>query len=199
MSDQVLIVLLNAPAYAIIGYLFYKFLRFQGEESTRRNEDEKRRDNQDQKALDAIIAGHQRIDDIVKDRREVEEKRNAQSDAIVQALNNSTQMVAALEARSAYLLQSDREVSELQVAVRAEVKLMFDRFLIIFPTAKPIDTQFDDLKNTMITEIEKACAAKKGDTGPLPPITLPQAIDITLHSDPAPADAAPGGESGVAA
>lgn len=203
MSDQVLIVILNAPAYALISLLFWQFLKMQREENARRasenlqrSQDEARRDQRDDKLIDVVVNSHQRIDEIEKDRSKNEESRRAQWELMTQALNNSTAMVSALDNRSAFLLQSDKEISESQGFIRAEVKTMFDRLMIVFPTEKSIDTLFSEFKAVVLDEFEKAYEKKKGDSQP---ITLPQDINVTLHTQPDPAPDAAKPDTGEAA
>lgn len=186
MSDQVLIVLLNAPAYAIVGFLFYRFMRFQSEESERRGTDEKRRDDHESKLIDMTDRHSRRIDGIEEDRRRQEERRQkhdaAQTAALVTAIENSTQMVSALEARSSFLLQSDQEISQMQTVIRAEVKIMFDRFVKVFPDETSLSARFDELKNAMIAAIEKACEEKKHKTGELPLIVQTPGISVSMNT-----------------
>lgn len=201
MSDQVLIVLLNAPAYAIIGWLFWQFLKMQREENARRaadnvlrSQDEKRRDDRDDKLIDVVITGHQRLDAMAEDNQRAADDRSKREAAWIQAINNSTQMMGALDQRSAYLLQSDKEVSELQVAIRAEVKTMFDRFTRVFPTDKSIDMLFVEFQAAAKDEFAKACEKRKEDSRPIPAVTLPTQIEVTMVSPTDPTAAHEGGE-----
>lgn len=182
MTDQVIVALLNAPAYALMAFLFWKFLRQQSDESKRRSLDQERQDAHEDKMIDALLTDRRRIDEIEADRRKVEDARRVQNDAWIQAIDNSTQMVKALEARSTYLLQSDKELSELQVAIRSEVKILFDRFTRVFPDDTSISARFDELKAAMITEIERTCSEKKLVTSEV------QKIEATISLQPAPAD-----------
>lgn len=88
-------------------------------------------------------------------------------------------------------------VKDTNEEISTVVGKVYDILLLNFPAEESLEVRFETLKRAMIDAIEQACEKAKHDTSEVATITLPQAIDITLHSDPAPTDAAPGGESGT--
>lgn len=88
-----------------------------------------------------------------------------------EALSNNTQTVGDLAQsvdRVGTILSENTSVTRTTGAkadnIAQAVTELFNRFVVVFPTSKPLDERFEELKQAIIEELEKKCEEVKKST-----------------------------------
>ncbi len=158
-------------------------------ESQKKNDSE--RDNRYIESFQAIGDGMNRIADVVT----LLQKDGAARDRITDdAVSAITTLVTVGSKPLQHVVTTVGDIKSKNDEIHTVVSAIFDRFLKVFPAGNDMEKRITELEHAIIQSVATVSEAKKHETGEIAPV-LPTEINVTLHT----ADAAPGGESGVAA
>lgn len=220
-TDLLLQALPQVPIYVILAYIVINMQRDNAKESERRDkheekitdalvtqikrvdlieedrreqwqvqrQDDTQRDNRYIESFQAIGDGMNRIADVVT----LLQKDGVTRDRITEDAVSA--ITAIVTVGSKPLQQVVKDVNALQqptADIHRMVSAIYDRFLKVFPAD---ETMIEQVRNVLIEAVNKACEEKKGDTGPLPPITMEHNVHIVNDPPPDPGSADTGSEA----
>jgi ABC-type protease/lipase transport system fused ATPase/permease subunit len=220
LTDLLLQALPQVPIYVILAYIVINIQRTTAKENERRDEhektittalitergriddieDDRRKQWETQKQSDSerdnrYIETFQSVGDSmnrIADLWTAQQKREGDRDRILS--DAASAMTSIVTVGSKPLQQVVKDVGALQDTsedIQKVVGQIFNKAWVVFPTDKPIDTFFEELKRAIIEELEKICAEKVRATQETPAVNV---VTINTGAPPIAADA-PGSEA----
>lgn len=193
---------------SVIAYVYYNRNKGQGENamlitfsqamgSTLKERDERidsleakeaKREEMQNEGLMAVGDGLNRIADLWT----AQQKRETERDRILSdAASAMTAIVTTGSKPLQQVVKDMREIEETNRAIRDDVSKMFNRFMVIFPTDKPMEAAFEVLKAAILDALERACQEKAKVTQELPAVNI-----VNTVNTPAPDAADAGAKAG---